>query len=651
MKYSLAILAILLGNISCIFAQWGVIPPIPTIDNKGNRTQTYPHVTIVSSNVQNLINQVSITNLEDDIRYMQNLGIREAQSSAAFQTQNWLYDKLVSFGMDAYIHRFTSSMAPANGDTIEAGNVVAVKLGTEFPDQFIIISSHYDHQSGPGADDNASGTAGVVECARIISQTETKRSIIFVPFNAEENWMHGSVPFANKCAEENMNILGVFNLDMLGFYPATGYGEIKMFTGHSVINQKLFEYHQQIANLYIPEVPTFKFSFGDVFGADHSSFIWNDYPALYIGDIEYIDIHPCYHQPCDTIGEFGGVNNLSLVEAFVKATIASVVELANGWLPPQNFSAVSRVNEVMLSWDEMPETSLYKVYKNNLLLTETTSNYYMDNNVALGETYSYFVKGIKTGSLEESNPSNIDSIVFSPPLTIPYTLDLESNMEELKYWWAKSWSVWSPTTGPKFLYSPNTEFGIMELDWFSIPENTPDITLRIIARDASSTGIMQSTHAFVEVTSDRKTWHKIAKNIDFNRTQPDTLMVSLNRFTGSSFFQLRIRLGCHGTRHDVGRLYLFSLDIDHTPVSIKENKYSYFKGLQVYPNPSTGKITVKTESENSYSLGVYDLNGKRILFKNAFQDGELDLSALSKGTYLIEVSREKHQVAKKIVIQ
>ena len=300
MKQYITILAILLGSISHLFAQWGHIPPIPTINNKGNRTQTYPNVTIVKSDVQNLINQVSATNLEDDIRYMQNFGKRDAQSPAALQTQNWLFDKFESFELDVSIHRFTSSMLPANGDTIAAGNVVAIKLGTEFPDQFIIISSHYDQSDGPGADDNASGTAGVVECARILSQIETKRSIIFVPFNAEEYWLHGSVPFAIKCAKENINILGVFNLDMIGFYPATGYGDIKMFAGHSIINQKLFEYHQQVANLYIPDVPTLKLNnWNDVPNSDILPFGCNDYPAIYIGDIEYIDVHPCYHRPCD----------------------------------------------------------------------------------------------------------------------------------------------------------------------------------------------------------------------------------------------------------------------------------------------------------------------------------------------------------------
>jgi hypothetical protein len=653
MKHCITFFIILFGCIANLFAQWGHIPEIPTINNKGNRTQTYPNVTTINSSVQGLLNQVNINNLENDIRYMQNLGIRWAQSPAALQTQNWLVEKFESFGLDVTIHRFTSSEPPASGDTIQAGNVVAIKKGTEFPDQYIIISSHYDHQSGPGADDNASGTAGVVECARIFSQIETKRSIIFVPFNAEESWLHGSVPFAIKCAMENKNILGMFNLDMLGYYPAAGYGDIKMYTGHSLINQKLFEYYVQVANLYIPDVPTLRFSNGDSRASDICSFIWNDYPAIYIGNIEHITIHPCYHKPCDTIGEFGGVNNMNLVKAYTQATLAAVAELANGWLPPQNFSAISGIEQITLSWDEMPETSKYKVYKNDILLTETTSTSYTDNNIVLGEAYTYFVKGIREGSSEESNPSNIDYVVFSLPLTIPYSLNLTGDKKELKYWWYNDWVI-RIHGGFRYLAPRLRNFSIMELDWFPIPENTAHLSLHIAALNHSLPSIMQSFHGFIEITTDRKTWHKLAKNIDFpvNTPTPDTLTVSLNEYIGVPFFQLRIRVGSVGRDWDAGIINLFSIDIDHTTVSIKENKkIAYFKNLQIYPNPTTGILTVKTESENSYELAVYDLFGKKMYQDKGFRDGMLNVSNLSKGTYFIQVAQDNHQMAKKIVVQ
>ena len=104
MKHYIALLIIFFTSSTTLFAQfWGVIPLIPTIDNKGNRTQTYPNVTEINNSIQNLTNQVSISNLESDIRFMQNLGTREANSAAALQTQNYLIDKFESFGLDVSV--------------------------------------------------------------------------------------------------------------------------------------------------------------------------------------------------------------------------------------------------------------------------------------------------------------------------------------------------------------------------------------------------------------------------------------------------------------------------------------------------------------------------------------------------------------------
>jgi hypothetical protein len=643
MKNFLAVLTIIVVTISYLFAQ---APLIPTIDNKGNRTQTYPNVTKVNSTIQNLTYQVSIANLEKDIRFLQNLGIREAQSPTALVAQNWIIEKFESFGLDVSVHHFISWKYPANGDTLAAGNVVAVKRGTKLPEQYIIISAHYDHPDGPGADDNASGTAGVIECARILSKFPTKCSIIFVVFNAEEYAFHGSVPFAAKCAEENMNILGVFNLDMLGFYPAQ-YGDAKMFTGGHILTEKLFNYYVQVANLYVPDVPTLPFSDASTGRGDAMAFNYTDYPALYIGDVEYTNLHPCYHKPCDTIGEFGGVNNLNLVRAYTKAAVAATAELANGWLPPQNFSAVSATNKVTLSWDYMPETSKYLVYKNDVFLTETKNNSYIDNNVTVGEKYAYYVIGIQAGNNEKSNPSNIDSIVFSTPLAIPYSLDFESDMSELKYWWCNNWKVIGSTVG-KCLFQVTRQFSIIELDWFPIPINTPNISLQIMAQDGFQE--YYPRYWFIEATSDRKTWHKLAKSVDFGYRNPDTLTVSLNKFIGSPFFQMRIRIGVNRD-YDFGNIYLHGLNIDFKAVGVKEYESTYFKNFQIYPNPSMGVITITTESENSYSLSVYDLNGKRIMHKSTFQDGTLDLSLLSKGVYFVQVERDQHQVVRKVVVQ
>jgi len=207
---------------------------------------------------------------------------RIATSPAALIVQNWLVENFEFYGYDdVSIHYFTYDSQP-----LDAGNVVVVKKGTDFPDEYIMITSHYDHSTGyssveisPGANDNASGTAGVLECARLLKNFSTKRSIMFVPFNAEEFWLGGSMPFAQKCATENMNIIAHFNMDMIGWFPIENPDTI-MASGHSYISEALFNYYQQTANTYIPSIPTIRIYSGDMYGGDHMPFNVYEYPSL-----------------------------------------------------------------------------------------------------------------------------------------------------------------------------------------------------------------------------------------------------------------------------------------------------------------------------------------------------------------------------------
>ncbi len=96
-------------------------------------------------------------------------------------------------------------------------NVVAEWPGTKRPQEIYIVCAHYDTTGGgerPGGDDNASGTAGVLEAARILTRHQFRSTLRFIAFNAEEEWMKGSQEYVNALPK-NANILGVINLDMI----------------------------------------------------------------------------------------------------------------------------------------------------------------------------------------------------------------------------------------------------------------------------------------------------------------------------------------------------------------------------------------------------------------------------------------------------
>ena len=98
-------------------------------------------------------------------------------------------------------------------------NVVAELTGTVTPEKIYVVGGHYDtYGSGerPGGDDNASGTAGVLEAARVLSQYVFESTIRFIGFNAEEDWMLGSGDYINNSVlANNETIAGMLNLDMI----------------------------------------------------------------------------------------------------------------------------------------------------------------------------------------------------------------------------------------------------------------------------------------------------------------------------------------------------------------------------------------------------------------------------------------------------
>jgi photosystem II stability/assembly factor-like uncharacterized protein len=114
-------------------------------------------------------------------------------------------------------------ITPAIIPLITSRNVVAVKTGSMVPDSCIIIGAHYDSYSesmysqAPGADDNASGVAGMMELARLFSLVETKYTLEFVAFAAGEVGLKGSSHYVETALASGKNIKAMINLDRIGF--------------------------------------------------------------------------------------------------------------------------------------------------------------------------------------------------------------------------------------------------------------------------------------------------------------------------------------------------------------------------------------------------------------------------------------------------
>jgi hypothetical protein len=123
----------------------------------------------------------------------------------------------------------------------EIANVVAVIPGVLNPDQQIVVGAHFDSFTfaggdsvAPGADDNASGTAAVLECARILSGYAFDRTLVFVAFNAEEVGLYGSTYYADAALARGDDIRGMINLDMVAYEAGPTYDGTVISDGASL---------------------------------------------------------------------------------------------------------------------------------------------------------------------------------------------------------------------------------------------------------------------------------------------------------------------------------------------------------------------------------------------------------------------------------
>ena len=97
-------------------------------------------------------------------------------------------------------------------------NVIGTIEGTEHPEEIVLVSAHYDHIWGcNGANDNASGVAGLLEAARVLSMSEHSRTLVVSCWDEEEIGLLGSAAYADYASSEDLHIVANYVLDMIGY--------------------------------------------------------------------------------------------------------------------------------------------------------------------------------------------------------------------------------------------------------------------------------------------------------------------------------------------------------------------------------------------------------------------------------------------------
>lgn len=288
-----------------------------------------PTITKESSDVRNFIEQVSIDNLTATVQYLENLENRYYNSTKAYEASDWILEQFEALNADTEIleiEEFPFNIDD-NPNNPSSPNIIAIQYGTKYPDEYVICGSHYDSysESGkcPGADDNATGVATVLETARILSQYEFERSIIYCTFSAEEIGMRGSMEYAKHCKNVmGFDVVGYFNNDMNGYLNPGDEIHIDLIYPNTA--EALGNYYINVASVYFPEMEVVRkdLTYGS---SDHESFNNVGYMGIYpFEDVDHIS--PYIHTGNDVIGP--SVNSFEMSKRYTQMNIASVAHMA-----------------------------------------------------------------------------------------------------------------------------------------------------------------------------------------------------------------------------------------------------------------------------------------------------------------------------------
>ncbi len=220
---------VLFLSLSCVPALLAVQPPDP----KPN-----PQISAV-------VKEISAKNIETSIQKLVGFGTRHTLSETESETRGigaarrWLQSEFTRYSKDSggrlqvAMDKFLQPPDERNPNLVEVVNVVATLPGeqAESRDRIYVVSGHYDSRvsdplnaeaDAPGANDDASGVAAVLEMARVMSQKKWDATIVFMAVAGEEQGLYGSTHWARMAKEKKWNIAGMITNDIIGSSRAEG---------------------------------------------------------------------------------------------------------------------------------------------------------------------------------------------------------------------------------------------------------------------------------------------------------------------------------------------------------------------------------------------------------------------------------------------
>jgi Zn-dependent M28 family amino/carboxypeptidase len=243
-----------------------------------------------SQSISDVVNQVSQATYEhflDDVLYT-HAGDNRGFGAQHDLAQTSIYNLFTSYGLQTSLQPFTYG-----GSTYY--NVIGVLPGSStHANQVYLVGSHYDSVNNPGADDNASGVAGVLTAAQVLSQYRFDSTLVFAAFDREEQGLIGSLAYAQQASLTSMGIDGMVELDMIANNNDGSRASIYGRTTSDLVKQSLGDAIQLYGNGLKVAIG------GDLPYSDHASFEAYGFPACLLIEGNY-DNNDHYHLPTDSV--------------------------------------------------------------------------------------------------------------------------------------------------------------------------------------------------------------------------------------------------------------------------------------------------------------------------------------------------------------
>lgn len=330
-----------------------------------------------------IIDEVSEERIKADITTLANFGTRHTLSDTLSQSRGigaarrWIFNEFqeIAKACEGCLEvSYQKNYHEPNGKRIVKpvwiNNVVAIQKGTKYPNRFIIMSGDIDSRisdptnytdDSPGANDNASGMAGTIEAARVLSKYSFENSIIYVGLAGEEQGLFGGAGLAKYAQEQGWEIIGIMNNDMIGnikgvdgvidnrsfriFSEPTPANESerarksRRFYGGEVdgISRQLARYIHKTVQTYMPEMNPKMIYRLDRFGRGGHHRPFND---VGFAGVRIMEAHENYTQQHQDIRVEDGIAYGDVVEAVnfgyaKKLTAVNAINLAAlAWAPP-----------------------------------------------------------------------------------------------------------------------------------------------------------------------------------------------------------------------------------------------------------------------------------------------------------------------------